>query len=261
VIPWPDYVLFASYGNDSIALIQWAHENGLSNVFTLYSDTGWAKPEWYERVERAEEWVRSLGFTPHRTTSIGLEALVREKKAWPRQGMQFCTTRLKMEPSMRWLDEVDPLGLAVCMVGVRREESQNRRNFPERFATSENHGGRSMWAPLVDVAQAERDRLIQRAGFDPLPHRSDECFPCVNSNRNDLRRLAERPERIDEIAKVEGSLGFTSKGKPRTMFRPYRHMGASGIREIVRWAMSDRGSFDPDDGTGGGNCDSGFCGV
>lgn len=27
------YVIFASYGNDSVALIQFAHERGLSNVF------------------------------------------------------------------------------------------------------------------------------------------------------------------------------------------------------------------------------------
>ena len=36
------HVLFCSYGNDSIALIQWAHERGLKDVVCLYSDTGWS---------------------------------------------------------------------------------------------------------------------------------------------------------------------------------------------------------------------------
>jgi hypothetical protein len=87
-----------------------------------------------------------------------------------------------------------------------------------------------------------------------------ECFPCINSNRGDLRALVSDEARIAHIERIEKDLGYTSKGKPRTMFRPYRHMGATGIREIIRWAAAERGQFDPDDGTGGGNCDSGFCG-
>lgn len=35
----PDYVIFASYGNDSIALIQWAFEHRLQNVVVAYNDT------------------------------------------------------------------------------------------------------------------------------------------------------------------------------------------------------------------------------
>lgn len=80
------YVMFTSYGNDSIALMQWAHERGLRDVHTAFSDTGWAAPWWMERVEQAEAWARSLGFTPHRIASEGMEALVARKKAWPRGG-------------------------------------------------------------------------------------------------------------------------------------------------------------------------------
>ena len=63
-------------------------------------------------------------------------------------------------------------------------------------------------------------------------------------------------------------MGFTSKGKPRTMFRPYRYMGATGIREIVKWAEADRGQYvsatndnleDLDDG-GGAGCEQEWCG-
>jgi hypothetical protein len=54
------------------------------------------------------------------------------------------------------------------------------------------------------------------------------------------------------------------------MFRPYRYMGATGIREMVKWANSTRGTYgtsqgelfdDLDDGTGGGSCYSGQCGL
>ena len=253
------YLIFASYGNDSVALIQWARENNLKDVTVLFSDTGWAATWWADRVEKAEAWVQSLGFKTARTTSMGLAELVKTKKGWPRQGMQFCTYHLKIEPAKRWLDENDPEKDLVCVVGVRREESQARRAFPQYTEESENHGGRALWAPLANYTEAQRDELIARAGFEPLPHRSMECFPCINSNRADLRLLAQDPARVQEIATLERDLGYTSNGKPRTMFRPYRHMGATGIEQVVRWAVAERGEFDPDEEPTGG-CESGFCG-
>ena len=67
-----DYVIKASYGNDSCALIQWCHENGVRNATALYNDTGWAAPGWNDRVTILENWVRSLGFETERTQSVGL---------------------------------------------------------------------------------------------------------------------------------------------------------------------------------------------
>lgn len=255
----PNFI-FASYGNDSIALIQWVKEHGERNVSVIYSDTGWAAAWWDERVAQAEEWVKSLGYTPVRIGSIGLETLVKEKKGWPRQGMQFCTHRLKIEPAMKWLEANDPAKTGVCWVGVRREESQARKAFPETIEASPNHGGRMLRAPLATYTTAQRNELLERAGFEPLPHRSMECFPCINSNRADLRLLAKDNARVEQIAALETEMGFTSKGKPRTMFRPYRHMGATGIKQVVAWAVSERGAFDLDDGTGA-ECDTGYCGT
>lgn len=251
------HVVFCSYGNDSIALLEHLRREAVQRVTVAYSDTGWAAPEWEERVERGEAFAESCGFKTVRLPSIGLEALVRQRKGWPRQGMQFCTQVLKIEPAIRWLSEQDPECESVCCVGVRREESKNRARWPEWTEESAAHGGRSLWAPLVRVRTNERNALVKAAGFDVLPHRSLECFPCVNSNRGDLVQLSKSPKRIAEIAEIERSLGFTSKGKPRTMFRPYRHMGAIGIEEVVRWALSPRGKYDPDDDSG---CDSGMCG-
>ena len=252
------YIIKASYGNDSVALIQWAHERGLADVAVLYNDTGWARDDWGDRVSKLESWAQSLGFSPHRTQSEGLEALVRRKKAWPRQGLQFCTAELKMAPTAAWIDEHDPDRNAVILIGVRRSESANRAKFPEY---SVDRDGVSIWAPLVDHDDIWRDRLLARAGVEPLPTRSMECFPCINSNRRDLLALAEDEARIAEIEAIETSLGFTSKGKPRTMFRPYRYMGATGIRDIVRWAKSKRGKFDLDDGNGSSGCEAGWCGL
>jgi 3'-phosphoadenosine 5'-phosphosulfate sulfotransferase (PAPS reductase)/FAD synthetase len=148
------YVIKASYGNDSVALIQWAYEQGLTDVAILYNDTGWAQRDWNARVTKLEAWAKSLSFHPHRTTSEGLEALVRRKKGWPRQGIQFCTAELKMAPTEEWLDEHDPERAAVSLIGVRRCESANRSSFPEH---SVDRSGVKIWAPLVDHDDAARD--------------------------------------------------------------------------------------------------------
>lgn len=251
----PRYATFASYGNDSVALIQWAQERGLQDVTVLYNQTGWAAADWEERVARCEAWVASLGFTAARTESIGMEALVTEKRGWPRQGMQFCTQRLKIEPTKAWLAQHDPDGTTTCLVGVRREESEARRLFPAWTEESDAHGGRPLWAPLVNMRQGARDDLIRRAGFEPLPHRSMECSPCVNANKADI--IATATADIDKTARIETALGCTGNGKPRVMFRPAKHMGAIGIREIYAWAQSGRGEYEPPDA----GCDSGMCGT
>lgn len=245
------FVVFASYGNDSVALIQWAHEWNLEDVSVVYSDTGWATAEWSARVEEKEAWVRSLGFTPYRTCSIGFAELAREKKGFPTQRYQWCSYRLKIEPGMRWLEEHDPNKNAICLVGARRDEAADpestRAKFPEYLVRSENHGGRMMLAPMVDYDSDARNALIKRAGIDPLPHRSREC-KCINSNKADLRLFTE--DDIAEIEKLEREIG-------RPMYRPHRHMGATGIREVIRWAHSARGKFDPDHEAE--TCNSGWC--
>lgn len=248
-------VIFASYGNDSVAMIQWAHERGLKDVTVAYSDTGWAADWWPARVEKAEAWVRSLGFTAARIESMGMEALVRGRKAWPRGGggrFQFCTKNLKELPALAWLDTVDPDRKAICMVGIRREESANRATFPEWVEESEKHGGRTLHAPLVRHRDADRNALIARTPMDVLPTRSKECWPCVNARKAELRLL--EPERVRRIAMLEEEMGINSKGNARVMFSPARHGGAIGIEAVVEDAKKNT------DDLFGGGCDGGWCG-
>ena len=232
----PRFVIFVSYGNDSIALIQWAHEQGLEDVAVVYTDTKWAAEGWGARVDQMEAWAQSLGFSTHRTSSIGFRQLARDKKGFPTQQFQWCSYILKSAPGERWLEEHDPEKRAVCIVGVRREEGDKRADFPEYLARSGNHGGRVMLAPFATFTATQRNELITRAGFEVLPHRSREC-KCINSNRRDIRRFTERD--VAEIEAAEAEIG-------KNMFRPHRHMGAQGIRQVVDWANSPRGKYDPD---------------
>jgi len=252
------HILFCSYGNDSIALIQWAHEAKLDDVVCLYSDTGWAAEQWAGRVELGEALAHRYGFRTVRTQSEGMVALVKRKRGWPGAGGQgqFCTAELKVRPAIAWLDEHDPEKLATAMTGVRRSESAHRSDAPEHVTESERHGGRELWQPLVRHDDAMRNTLLAMAGFEPLPHRSRECEPCINANIDELRLLSE--DRIQLIDITERELGHTAKGKPRVMFRASRRKNATGIRAVIQWADAPRArdqmSLFPIN-----KCDSGYC--
>lgn len=250
------YAIFASYGNDSVALIQWAHEHALDDVHVVYSDTGWAADWWPARVEKGEAWARSLGFATHRTASEGMEGLVMRKKAWPRGGggkYQFCTAALKKEPAQAWLEANDPEREVTCMVGVRREESANRADAPEWVTESEEHGGRELWQPLVRHKEAERDALALKSPLPLLPFRSKECYPCVNTQKAELRHLDESTRY--RVWRIEQASGTNSKGNERVMFSPARHGGAVGIDAVIEDAKHDMSDLFQT-----ATCESGWCG-
>lgn len=247
-------VISSSYGNDSIATIQWAAENEFKHVRVVFIDTGWAGEGWMERVNRCEAWVRTLGFEPVRITPVvQFEELIRMRKGFPNQRYQWCSGQLKGLPFLNWIDEVDPGCHTTVVIGKRREESQERADTPEFIESSEWHGGRRVWHPLYLHDEKTRDALILRAGFEVLPHRSKECDPCMNANRHDLRTLAQAD--IGKLARLEADTG-------KTMFRAKRHGGAKGIERVIRWAGSTPGNYnDKQEDLFSSGCTSGYCGY
>ena len=236
------YVIFSSYGNDSIALIQWMHEHGHRDAYVAFSDTKWMSREWPARVKKGEALARSYGMTPITVDSEGFQEMVMRKAFFPRQQARACTELLKVKPAIAWLDGIDPNKELVCCAGIRREESAARAQWPEDVEESRAHSGRSAWFPLVRVLAAERDELILRAGFEPLAHRSRECYPCILGNRSDLRGLAAY--RVAEIEALERKVS-QARAKDCYMFRPARYGGAPGIQEVIKWAESERGAYRP----------------
>lgn len=245
-------VISVSYGNDSLALIQWAIEARLENVTAVFIDTGWAAPEWPERVARCEEWARSQGIgIVNIKPEVQFEELIRMKKGFPSQRYQWCSGMLKGLPFLNWIDEIDPECAAVVLIGKRREESVERANTPEFIESSEYHAGRKVWHPLYEHDEQERDALLMRAGFAPLPHRSKECTPCINANKGDLISLT--PFEIERVKALEADTG-------KTMFRSKKKGGAKGIEQVIQWAKSARGKYNPDQDDLFNSCSSGYCG-
>ena len=247
-------IISSSCGNDSVALIQWARENGLENVVVTYLDTGWAAPDWQERVDKVKSWAETLGYEFVIIDSMGMEELVRMKKGFPANQYQFCTQHLKGVPFLSWIDRRDPDCSATVLVGKRRAESRARAETPERIEDSEHHGGRTLWHPLYKHTNEERNALLERAGFEVLPHRSQECSPCVNANRADFLLL--KPEQVQRVSELEVELG-------KSMFRPKR-FHALGIHGVMTWAKYGKRKMrlEPGEIESGSGCDGHYgCGL
>jgi len=185
------HIMIANYGNDSVALIQWAAEAQLLDAFVLSVATGWAAPHWTERVAQCQAWVRQCGFTPIQVKpAMDFTELMQTRGEFATAQFQWCAKYLKALPILDWLDEtVDPCGQAIVMLATHSDHTSFSKPVSEWIEISEHFGERRLWQPLYQHTLSERDALIQRAGLTVLPHRSLECDPCVNSDTNDVMRL------------------------------------------------------------------------
>lgn len=229
-----DYIISTSCGNDSVAMLQFFIENYKgSKIVAIYCNTGWSSQEWPDRVMKYKEKCEENGIDFFETQSeIGGMAEWSEKKSmFPMIKKKWCTEKLKIEPFLALADKIDPEKKSTICIGVRREESFNRKDFPE---FSKDKSGREKWAPLVAMKESDRNDLIVRAGFEVLPHRSRECAPCIHSSRKDLRLLSEfEIKRLEDLEKKMGGYFFNPSGR----------MGAEGIREVVQWSQCDKGQY------------------
>lgn len=244
-------LLSCSAGNDSVAMIQLAHEGGLAAVCPVhvcYIDTGWAATWWPARVDLVEALCRSYGFAFHRIRrGETFEELMLRKKGFPMPGKTWCSYELKGKVFNEFSDEIDPSAEAIVCIGKRRDESPARKDTPEWIDCDEFHDTRTVWHMLAFVTEAERDKILLRSGVPILPHRSQECSPCINANRGDFKVLGR--EEIDRALGLERATG-------QNMFRPAHHMGAKGIAKVIKWAHSPRGKYEPEhEGCGSGYCE------
>lgn len=175
--------------------------------------------------------------------SLTFDLLADLKGVFPSRRKQFCTEHLKLLPQVRWTKEHITEDFE-RYIGVRRDESINRRETPIRqwddlFDCWLN-------APLADwtkqmcfdyvAAHGEQINELYRLGFNRVG-----CAPCVNSNKEDILNWVNRaPEMIDKVRAWEQRIG-------RTFFGPIMPGGSGNKRrygyidEIVEWARTTHG--------------------
>ncbi len=234
------HIIIANYGNDSVALIQWALEAALSHVLIVSVDTGWAAPQWPQRVTQCQAWVTRCGFTPIQLNpTMNFTALMQARGEFPTPQFQWCANYLKTLPILDWLDdEADPRGEATIMLATQPNRSLPGKPIPEWIDAYAHFGERRVWQALYQHTLKQRDALIERAGFSVLPHRSLECDPCVNSDANDVLRLED--DVLARTAALERQLAHP-------MLDPQIYQGQPDLWQAVKQLHSQGKHFKPTD--------------
>ena len=196
-------VVFGSFSDHTIAVIQWLHErrtmlNVTSTVYVVTVNTGWSSKAWALRTHSALQWCESLGMTPVVLDApVDFESAVLARTRFPTAKFQWCASMLKGLPFLQWLNEVDPQNETVIIQGTNPSTlgAQVERIKDE----CEFHGDRSMFRPLNNSSPEALEALIMKTPFTVDRHwRSQECQPCVKCSKATLHQTG-----YDDLIKVQ----------------------------------------------------------
>ncbi|SOE35858.1 phosphoadenosine phosphosulfate reductase family protein [Delftia acidovorans] len=174
------------------------------------------------------------------------------KGRFPSRMAQFCTEELKRNMAVGFqLELMDAGHCVISWQGVRRDESQRRRNAKkaERVAPRLR-----IFRPIVDWTAAQVFDLAASRCVQPNPLYLQGmgrvgCMPCINCGKDELRQIAVRwPEHIERIAEWERIVSMCSK-RGYSTFMADAH-NAQDRRQVfadlhiwsrIEWAKTTRG--------------------
>lgn len=173
--------------------------------------------------------------------TLTFDRLAYIKGRFPSRKAQFCTEHLKLTPQRRWMREhLEAKGIDFeRYVGVRRDESQSRRETPDTcwddFFDCQLHYPIASWTKMrvFDFLKEAGEEVnpLYLNGFGRVG-----CAPCINSGKADIREWAARfPEMIDRVRAYEERVG-------RTFFAPcVPGMAINFIDDVVSWSKTSYG--------------------
>lgn len=114
-----------SGGKDSQCCLKMAiEEHGSDNVIGVFCDTGFEHPKTYAHIDKMTELYDCTIYTI-KSSDVLSECL--KYKRFPSVGSRFCTSLLKIEPTIRFLKRYgQEHGEAQVWYGMRMDESQSR---------------------------------------------------------------------------------------------------------------------------------------
>lgn len=171
------------------------------------------------------------------------------KGRFPSRKAQFCTQHLKTIPLVEYQMALIDQGFEVwSWQGVRRDESQNRRNALE---FEPQGAGLSAYRPIVDWTAQQTVDYVRSRGLLLNPLYSlgmgrVGCMPCINANKAELKEIGRRfPLEVARIHQWEGDVGEVSKLRAATFIPAPGITPAEakdhGIYAVIKWANTTRG--------------------
>lgn len=218
------HVIIGNYGDNSIAVLQWALEHALEDIYFISIDTGWQSQGWETRMLAGQSYAQSQGVqVTHLSAPAKFHALVKDRKEFPTTTFQWCASFLKGITINTWLDQVDPDCGIIALLAKRQQASKLYASLPEFIEQSTYYGGRKVWHPLYQHTLDQQNALIQRAGFQVLGHRSLECEPCIHTTPTEFKFIHKQDHH--KLTTLENTVA-------KRMFpKPYYHKAQTSCAE------------------------------
>ena len=252
------FVVNMSGGKDSTATALAMREAGIPH-HRVFADTRWEAPETYAYLDLLRKKIGPIDVCGY---PGGMPAKIREGARFASRMQRWCTRELKIEPLRAYCDALEDRGLIVVTVtGIRHEEGTATNGRAQALECEDDASwGGWMWRPIRKWTIADVLAIHHRHGVpvNPLYQRGHErvgCFPCVMSNKEDIRLIAEHaPDRIAEIRELERAA--TEERHRRNGETPGRYThpdatffltvqrdrgGAMNIDDVVAWSRTTRG--------------------
>jgi 3'-phosphoadenosine 5'-phosphosulfate sulfotransferase (PAPS reductase)/FAD synthetase len=245
-------IVSMSGGKDSTATALALKEAGLTYTM-VFADTGWEAAETYKHLDML---MREIGPIDVVGVVGGMVAKIKHRAGFPARMQRWCTRELKIEPLRKFHEAV--ADDTVSVVGVRAAESESRAKMPE--CEDDPQWGGWVWRPLIRWTVEEVLAIHHRHGIEVNPlykrgHNRVGCFPCVYSNKEDIRLVAEHaPERIDLIRQLEAEC--VDQRRERNEVKPGRYAypdeasffqsregdgRLTNIDKVVEWSRTSHG--------------------
>ncbi|WP_052403152.1 phosphoadenosine phosphosulfate reductase family protein [Legionella massiliensis] len=204
------HIIIGNFGNHSLAVMQALIERAVPELHFLYVDTGWAAASWPERIAACTAYAEKQGVEVHQLKAqASFSEMVVDRKQFPSPKFQWCASFLKALTILNHLDNCDPSCEALIVSGKRQQDSRRYANLQEFDYEDEYYQGRTIWYPLWQTSNDEFVGLIERAGFQLLPHQSLECSPCIHSRLEELSQIDPQAQaRLEALEEQIGQAMF-----------------------------------------------------
>lgn len=260
-----DDVRFVFFDNGNEHVLTYSHLDYLED--RLQKPIERLKPDFSADLERKRNYILTHwpdeGIAPD-IVSGAIAALVPTgipfldlcllKGRFPSSQAQFCTQELKRRVFERYIvDAILENNVAVSDVhswqGIRRDESERRKNVAEREQVAE---GWWIERPIATWTEQQvvdlcRERNVNLNPLYSLGMRRVGCMPCINAGKDELLEISKRfPEVIDKVREWERMVGIASKRGRSSFFAAPDKDGRGeregrNIDERLAWAQTSHG--------------------
>jgi len=186
------HIIIANFSKDSLALIQWAIDNNIENLYVLSVDTSWQSSSWNKHLNNVKEWLSNKKLKHHHIKAENtFSELVNARKSFPSQKFNWCSNFLKGITLLKQIDEIDENGEAIILLPHRKSMTKLGALLKEHSPDSERYDYRDVWRPILNMQENNLQKVLNKINLEIPQGRSLECMPCIHMVKSDFEHITQ----------------------------------------------------------------------